>query len=55
MIKLFGKGNDLRTEDGVITKTGYIVMLIGSIFGSLCFLVGRYIYGEEQKLRHFYE
>ena len=28
MIKFFGKNNDLRTEEGVITKTGYVVMLL---------------------------
>ncbi len=27
MIIFFGKNNDLRTEEGVITKTGYVVML----------------------------
>ncbi len=46
MIKFLGKGNDLRTEDGKITKTGYIVMLISTVFGLCCFLVGRYIYGK---------
>ena len=24
MIKFFGKNNDLRTEEGIITKTGYL-------------------------------
>lgn len=33
MIKFFGKNNDLRTEEGVITKTGYVVMLLSSVFG----------------------
>ena len=28
MIKLLGKNNDLRTEDGVITKWGYLVAAI---------------------------
>lgn len=46
MIKLLGKGNDLRTEDGKITKQGYLVMLISSVFGFVCFLVGRSLYGK---------
>ena len=37
MIQLLGPGNDLYTEDGKITKTGYVVMLISSVFGLLCF------------------
>ena len=44
MIKLFGKNNDLRTEDGVITKYGYIVMAISTVFGIFVFLSGRNIY-----------
>ena len=43
MIQLLGPGNDLYTEDGKITKTGYVVMLISSVFGLLCFLTGRAI------------
>lgn len=43
-IKLFGPGNDLYTEDGVITKTGRFVMIVSSVFGLLCFLAGRSIY-----------
>ncbi len=46
MIKLLGKNNDLRTEDGKITKWGYLVMLISSVFGFACFLVGRSFYGK---------
>ena len=46
MIKLLGKGNDLRTEDGKITRQGYLVMLIFSVFGFGCFLVGRSLYGK---------
>ena len=46
MIKFLGKENDLRTEDGKITKTGYIVMLISSVFGLCFFLTGRYIYSK---------
>ena len=45
MIKFFGKNNDLRTEEGVITKTGYVVMLLSSVFGLCVFLTGRYLYG----------
>ena len=45
MIKLLGKGNDLYTEDGKITKAGYAVMLISTLFGLCVFLTGRCIYG----------
>lgn len=44
MIKLLGKNNDLRTEDGKITKYGYIVMALSTVFGSLVFLTGRAAY-----------
>ncbi len=46
MIKLLGPNNDLRTEDGVITKWGFPVAFISTVFGLCCFLVGRKIYGE---------
>lgn len=46
MIKLFGKNNDLRTKEGEITKTGYAVMMLSSVFGLCVFLTGRYIYGK---------
>ena len=46
MIKLLGPNNDLRTEDGVITKWGYLVAIASTVFGLCCFLVGRKIYGE---------
>ena len=46
MIKFFGKNNDLRTEEGKITKTGYAVMLLSTVFGLCVFLTGRYIYGK---------
>ena len=46
MVKLFGKNNDLRTEEGKITKTGYVVMTLSSVFGLCVFLTGRYIYGK---------
>lgn len=49
MIKFFGKNNDLMTEDGVITQTGYCVMAISSVFGFGVFLVGRHLYGEALK------
>lgn len=49
MIKFFGKNNDLRTEEGVITKTGYVVMLLSSVFGLCVFLTGRYLYGKSLK------
>ena len=46
MMKLFGKNNDLRTEEGIITKLGYGVMLLSSVFGLYVFLTGRYLYGK---------
>ena len=49
MIKFFGKKNDLRTEEGVITKTGYVVMLLSSVFGLCVSLTGRYFYGKSLK------
>ena len=44
MIKLLGPGNDLYTEDGTITKAGYMVMLASSVFGLVCLFAGRSIY-----------
>ena len=52
MIRFFGKNNDLRTEEGKITKTGYAVMLISSVFGLCVFLTGRYFYGKSQQKKH---
>ena len=46
MIKLLGPGNDLYTEDGKITRTGYFVMAVSSAFGLLCFFAGRSLYGK---------
>ena len=46
MIKLLGPGNDLYTETGKITKTGYFVMIVSSVFGLLCFFIGRSVYGD---------
>ena len=46
MIKFFGKNNDLRTEEGQITKIGYVVMLVSSVFGLCIFLIDRYLYGK---------
>ena len=46
MIKLLGSGNDLYTETGEITKTGYFVMAVSSAFGLLCFFMGRSIFGK---------
>ena len=43
MIRFLGKNNDLRTEEGKITKTGYAVMILSSVFGLGLFLTGRYI------------
>ncbi len=49
MIKFLGKNNNLRTENGKITKTGYSVMCVSSVFGIFVFLFGRYIYGKQYK------
>ena len=46
MIIFFGKNNDLRTEEGKITKTGYVVMMLSTVFGLCVFLTGRYFYGK---------
>ena len=47
MIKLFGKNNDLRTEEGKITKSGYIIMALSTVFGLCVFLTGRHFYGKK--------
>ena len=44
MIKLLGKNNDLRTEDGKITKYGYIVMAVSAVLGLFVFLTQSGIY-----------
>ncbi len=49
MIKLFGKNNDLRTEEGIITKTGYAVMMLSTVFGLCVLLAGRTIYGKSRQ------
>ena len=49
MIKFFGKNNDLRTEEGKITKTGYAVMTLSSVFGLCVVLTGRALYGKSLK------
>ena len=49
MIKLFGKNNDLRTEEGIITRTGYAVMALSSVFGLCVLLAGRAAYGKLQQ------
>ncbi len=46
MIKLLGKNNDLRTEEGEITRMGYAVIMISAVFGLCVFLTGRYMYGK---------
>ena len=43
MIKFFGKNNDLRTEEGKITKTGYVVMMLSIVFGLCVLLTGRHL------------
>ncbi len=45
-MKLIGKNNVLRTEEGKITKTGYAVMLLSSVFGLSVFLAGRSLYAK---------
>ncbi len=47
MIKIFGKNNGLRTEEGKITKTGYLVLTLSSVFGLCVFLTGRRFYGKK--------
>ncbi len=49
MIKLLGKNNDLRTEDGKITKYGYIVMAVSAVSGLFVFLTGRAAYIRSHK------
>ena len=49
MIKFFGKNNDLRTEEGKLTKTGFAVMALSSVFWFCVFLMGRTIYGKSLK------
>ena len=49
MIKFLGKNNDLRTEEGKITKTGAAVMALSTVFGFCVFLMGRTIYGKSLK------
>ena len=51
MIKFFGKNNDLRTEEGKKTKTGYVVMMVSTVFGLCVFLTGRYFYGKSLQER----
>ena len=46
MIKLLGPGNDLYTGNGKITKTGYAVMAVSTVFGLFCFFMGRSLYGK---------
>ncbi len=52
MMKLLGKNNDLRTEEGKITKTGYAVMMLSTVFGLCVFLTGRYLYGKSLQEKH---
>ena len=51
MIRFFGKNNDLRTEEGKITKTGYAVMLLSTVFGLCAVLTGKHCYGQALKNR----
>jgi hypothetical protein len=47
-MKLLGKNNDLY-RNGKITKSGYIVIAIASIFGLCCFLLCRLLYRKAKK------
>lgn len=49
MIKLLGPDNDLRSEDGRITKWGYLVAVLSTLFGLACFLTGRSLYGKHHR------
>ena len=49
MIKFLGKNNDLRTEEGKITKTGYAVMTLSTGFRLCVFLIGRTLYRRSLK------
>ena len=49
MINFFGKNNDLRTEEGKITKTGYAVMMLSAVFGLCVFFTGRSVYGKSME------
>ena len=49
MIKILGKDNDLTTQDGKLTKQGYIVLALSSVFGFCLFLIGRSIHGKKDK------
>ena len=51
MIRFFGNNNDLRTEEGTITKTGYAVVLLSAFFGLCVVLAGRACYGQALKNR----
>lgn len=44
-MKILGKNNDLY-KDGKITKNGYIVLMVSSILGLGCFLIGRSLYAK---------
>ena len=48
-MKLPGKENDLITEEGKLTKSGYIALLISSVFGMCLFLLGRFVYGRKKE------
>ncbi len=50
MLKLLGPDNDLY-RSGKITKWGWIVMLISSVFGFCIFLAGRKAYGRAIRSR----
>ncbi|MBR6905479.1 MAG: hypothetical protein IKN33_00770 [Selenomonadaceae bacterium] len=45
------KKYDLRTEEGAITKTGYAILLLSTVFGLCVFLTGRHFYGQALKNR----
>ncbi len=47
--QILWENNDLRTEEGRITVTGYVVMTLSSVFGFCVFLMERTIYGKSLK------
>jgi hypothetical protein len=47
-MKTLWKDNNLHTEEGKITKQGYIALALSSVFGFSLFLIGRYIYGKKK-------
>ena len=47
-MKLLGRNNDLRTENGRITKLGYFVAFLSAVFGFAVFLAGSEMYKQKK-------